>query len=43
MRFVTRVAVVLVAVIAVSVLAALAWDKSDVRAQEAPALPPVQR
>lgn len=39
MRFVTRVAIVLAAVIAFSVLAALAWDKSDARAQAAPALP----
>ena len=43
MRFVTRVAVVLAAVIALSVLAALAWDKSDARAQDAPALPATQR
>lgn len=43
MRFVTRVAIVLAAVIAVSVLSALAWDRSDVRAQEPPALPSVQR
>ena len=42
MRFVTRVAVVLAAVIAVSVLAALAWDRSDVRAQEAAPLPAAQ-
>ncbi len=42
MRFVTRVAVCLIAVIAVSVLAALAWDRSDARAQ-APAVTPAQR
>jgi hypothetical protein len=43
MRFVTRVAAVLAAGIAVSVLAALAWDRSDARAQVPPALPAAQR
>ena len=44
MRFVTRLAIVLAAVIAVSVLAALAWDQSDARAaQQPPALPAAQR
>ena len=42
MRFVTRVAVCLIAVIAISVLAALAWDRSDARAQ-APDVVPAQR
>lgn len=43
MHFVTRVAAVLAVVIAISVLAALAWDRSDARAQQAPALPGAQR